>query len=75
MSGMKLAKIVRETKDLKPWAMSKALGRGIQSYLQFERTAKKITLSEIVLLKKISGLELYEYWNLIEKLAKEENKK
>lgn len=55
--------------------MAKQLNRSIQSYLQFERTAKKITLSEIVLLKKISGLELGEYWSLIEKLAREENKR
>ncbi len=66
MSGMRLAKIIRESKGLKPWQMHKVLGRkSVQSYLQFERSAKKVTLSELIKLYELSELSLDEFWRIL----------
>lgn len=54
LSGMKLAKIVRETAGLNSWQMHKKMGKkSVQAYLSLERSAKRITLEDFFALERI----------------------
>lgn len=54
LPGMKLAKIVRDFAGLRPWAMHKRMGKKtIQSYLSFERSAKRMTLTDYFRLESV----------------------
>lgn len=74
LSGMKLAKIVRETAGLNPWQMYRKMNRkSVQSYISFEKEAKRITLEDFFLLEKIwleSGRSKEEFQEIARKCAK-----
>ncbi len=54
LQEMKLAKLVREFARLNNWQMYQRMGKKtVQSYLSFERSAKRMTLEDFYLLEKI----------------------
>lgn len=54
ITGMILAKKVRESAGLNPWAMHKRMGKKtVQAYLSLERSAKRISLDDYFALERI----------------------
>lgn len=54
LSGMKLAKKVREFAGLNPWEMFQRMNKKtVQSYLSLERKAERITLKDLNRLEEI----------------------
>lgn len=67
---MELFKIVRESIGYKPKKMSDLLKkRSVQAYLKAERTAKRITLNDIISLQEIYPGNLNQFWELLKKVA------
>lgn len=74
LCSMKLAKIVRESAGLNAWQMYKRMGKKtVQSYLSFERSAKRLTLEDFYALERIwleSGRSKNEFEDLARKCAR-----
>lgn len=74
--GMRFLKTIRELRALNPWAMSKAMGKPIQSYQSLEKATSRIALKDLIRAYEVSELPLDKFWNLIvEEVRGEDTKK
>jgi hypothetical protein len=74
VKGMKFLRAIRKEKGWKPWAMSKAMGKPIQSYQSLEKATQRIALADLVKIYEISGLSLEAFWKMIEDEVKARKK-
>ena len=78
MSGVELAKIVREFRGWNPWEMHKAMKKKtVQAYLSLERSAQRITLADLETLESLyieGGGTAEDFKKLQRKCAKKGNR-